>query len=140
SRLSSALACACVSSATGILLASAALILCVTLIRSSPRKRGPRAAVCGPWVPAYAGMNGVRGGACCSLSRCLDQTLGGGTGLCRDLGPGEHARDFLAALVSNELEDVRGNSFAFVERALGDEIVAVRASGHLRRMRHGEHR
>src|SRR5438876_2765365 len=39
-----------------------------SLIRSSPRKRGPRAAVCGPWVPAYAGTNGVRG-ACCPASR-----------------------------------------------------------------------
>src|SRR5262249_27859981 len=28
------------------------------LLRSSPRKRGPRAANCGPWIPACAGMNG----------------------------------------------------------------------------------
>src|SRR5262249_55047750 len=28
------------------------------LLRSSPRKRGPRAANRGPWIPAYAGMNG----------------------------------------------------------------------------------
>src|SRR5262249_47135545 len=28
-------------------------------IRSSPRKRGPRAANHGPWIPACAGMNGI---------------------------------------------------------------------------------
>src|SRR5262245_1231093 len=28
-------------------------------IRSSPRKRGPRVRVRGPWIPAFAGMNGV---------------------------------------------------------------------------------
>src|SRR5262249_31788417 len=28
-------------------------------IRSSPRKRGPRATDCGPWIPACAGMNGI---------------------------------------------------------------------------------
>jgi hypothetical protein len=28
--------------------------------RSSPRKRGPRATVCGPWTPACAGANGAR--------------------------------------------------------------------------------
>jgi|GEM_PF-1860345 len=37
---------------------------CATKIRSSPRKRGPRAAQRDPhivvWIPACAGMNGVR--------------------------------------------------------------------------------
>jgi putative tryptophan/tyrosine transport system substrate-binding protein len=28
-------------------------------LRSSPRKRGPRAADCSPWIPACAGMNGM---------------------------------------------------------------------------------
>jgi ABC-type uncharacterized transport system substrate-binding protein len=28
-------------------------------VRSSPRKRGPRAAECGPWIPSFAGMSGV---------------------------------------------------------------------------------
>src|SRR5947209_6129316 len=28
-------------------------------VRSSPRKRGPRAADCDPWIPACAGMNGI---------------------------------------------------------------------------------
>src|SRR6516162_395729 len=27
-------------------------------VRSSPRKRGPSVTDCGPWIPAYAGMNG----------------------------------------------------------------------------------
>src|SRR5215831_14215663 len=27
-------------------------------LRSSPRKRGARVTDCGPWIPAYAGMNG----------------------------------------------------------------------------------
>src|SRR5262249_11321675 len=30
-----------------------------TLFRSSPRKRGPRVPDRGPWIPAFAGMNGV---------------------------------------------------------------------------------
>src|SRR6266478_8351256 len=28
------------------------------MIRSSPRKRGPRGTACGPWIPACAGMSG----------------------------------------------------------------------------------
>src|SRR5262249_49134290 len=36
-------------------------------IRSSPRKRGPRATACGPWIPACAGMNGIERRAFMSL-------------------------------------------------------------------------
>ena len=36
-------------------------------LRSSPRKRGPRAAERGPWIPASAGMNGIARRAFMSL-------------------------------------------------------------------------
>src|SRR6266446_4412279 len=45
-----------------------------TGLRSSPRKRGPRATVRGPWIPACAGMSGRSGTASPSLTVAAELT------------------------------------------------------------------
>jgi hypothetical protein len=49
------------------------------------------------------------------------QTDSGGARLVGDLGAGQHAGDFLAAVVGGERVDAGGDALALVERVLGDQ-------------------
>src|SRR5262245_66135402 len=92
------------------------------------------------WTVARSSTRRIRSAtAHRSLAGCLDQALGSGARLRGDLGAGEHARDLLAALVGIDLGDAGGDTLALVDRALADEVMAVGARGHLRRMRHRDH-
>src|SRR5438876_4639938 len=51
--------------------------------------------------------------------RCgAQQPFGGGAGFGGDLGAGEHAGDFLAAVIGGERVDAGGDTLALVERVL----------------------
>ena len=53
-----------------------------------------------------------------SRRRGAQQAFGGGAGFGGDLGAGEHAGDFLAAVIGGERVDAGGDTLALVERVL----------------------
>ena len=53
-----------------------------------------------------------------SRRRGFQQPLGGGARFRRDLGAGQHAGDFLAAVIGGERVDAGGDALALVQRIL----------------------
>jgi len=69
----------------------------------------------------------------------LEQPFGRGSRFGGDFGAGEHAGDFLAAVVGGECVDAGGDALALVQRILRDQEMLPGAGGDLRRMRHRHH-